>query len=400
MTAVSRRSLLAATLAAPALVRSARAQTATVMRVGAPLPLTGALAPEGLKQRHGYELWGDAVNKAGGLHVGSSAVKVEFVFADYESNTARAVQATERMITQDKVSAVLGPYGSGAVKASSSVTERYRVPMLAANASAIEVYDQGYKFLFGTLASNNTLTGPLATFMQGHVPGLKSMAILSRNDLFPLALAQNMETAAKSIGIEVASFQNYAIGTLDHASALTSIRSAKPQWIFVTGYTNDLILVRRQMSELTISAPALTMVTGPSNKEFTDALGPLAENVTSVSWWEASVSYKGNAPFATSPDYAAAYAARFGTAPDYGEASSTACCIALGAAAEAAGSLAPVAIRDALATLDVPSFFGRLKFGPTGQILVQALPLFQLQNGKRVILSPDDIRQGDLKLIA
>ena len=399
MVGISRRTLLSATLATPMIARTARAQGA-VLRIGAPLPLTGGLAPEGLKQKHGYEIWADTVNKQGGIKVGNGIAKVEMIYADYESNTARAVQATERMISQDKVSAVLGAYGSGAVKASSSVTERYKVPMLAPNASAKEVYDQGYKFLFGTEASNDALTVPLAKFMQAHLPSLKTMVILSRNDLFPLALGRNMEAAAKQAGIEVASFQSYAVGAMDHASALTEMAAAKPQWVFVTGYTNDLILVRRQMAELKFSAPIITMLTGPSYKEFSDALGPLAEGITAVSWWEASVPYHGIPPFPTAREYNDAYIARYGTAPDYGEASSTACCIALQAAAEKAGSLDPVALRDALASLDVMSFYGRLKFGPSGQIVVQALPLFQLQGGKRVILAPEDIRQGELKILS
>ncbi len=399
MVGISRRTLLSATLATPMIARTARAQGA-VLRIGAPLPLTGGLAPEGLKQKHGYEIWADTVNKQGGIKVGNGMAKVEMIYADYESNTARAVQATERMISQDKVAAVLGAYGSGAVKASSSVTERYKVPMLAPNASAKEVYDQGYKFLFGTEASNDALTVPLAKFMQAHLPSLKTMVILSRNDLFPLALGRNMEAAAKQAGIEVASFQSYAVGAMDHASALTEMAAAKPQWVFVTGYTNDLILVRRQMAELKFSAPIITMLTGPSYKEFSDALGPLAEGITAVSWWEASVPYHGIPPFPTAREYNDAYIARYGTAPDYGEASSTACCIALQAAAEKAGSLDPVALRDALASLDVMSFYGRLKFGPSGQIVVQALPLFQLQGGKRVILAPEDIRQGELKILS
>src|SRR5215813_3819907 len=99
MTAIKRRAFLLAAVVSP-LVPRAFAQ-ATTLRIGAPLPLTGALAPEGLKQRRGYDIWADAVNKAGGLNVGGNRVKVEMVYADYESNTPRAVQATERMITQD-----------------------------------------------------------------------------------------------------------------------------------------------------------------------------------------------------------------------------------------------------------------------------------------------------------
>ena len=397
MTATSRRAFLLTALALP-LVPRAFAQ-ASVLKIGAPLPLTGALAPEGHKQRRGYEIWADAVNKAGGINVAGTRVKVELVYADYESNTPRAVQATERMITQDRVAAIFGPYGSGAVKASSSVTERYKIPMLAATASSTEVYSQGYKFIFGTLAPNSAVTEPLAEYMRSAVPNLKRMAILSRNDLFPLALGQTMELAAKKAGIEVATLQRFPIGTMDHASALTEMAASKPDWVFVTGYTNDLVLVRRQMHELKFLARVITMLTGPSYKEFTDALGPLAERITSVSWWEPVLPYRGVGPFPTSEEYARAYSVRYNVVPDYGEASSTAIGVALQVAAEKAGSIDPVALRNSLADLDISTFYGQVKFGPSGQIQSQKCPVFQIQNQKRVIISPRDVRQGDLQII-
>jgi branched-chain amino acid transport system substrate-binding protein len=187
---------------------------------------------------------------------------------------------------------------------------------------------------------------------------------------------------------------------MDHASALTEMAASKPDWVFVTGYTNDLILVRRQMHELKFSARVITMLTGPSYKEFIDALGPLAERISSVSWWEPVLPYRGVGPFATSEDYARAFVARYDVVPDYGEASSTACAVTLQMAAEKAGSIDPVALRDALATLDILTFYGPIKFAPSGQIESQKCPVFQLQGGKRVIVAPTDIRQGDLQIIS
>src|SRR4051812_18729387 len=74
-----------------------------VIRFGAPLPLTGPLAPEAIKQQQGYDLWAEQANKAGGISVGGKKYKVVIVYADYQSNTPRAVQTTEQMITQDNV---------------------------------------------------------------------------------------------------------------------------------------------------------------------------------------------------------------------------------------------------------------------------------------------------------
>ena len=113
------------------------------IRIGAPLPITGALSPEAAKLQAGMNLWVETANKAGGIKVGAKRLKVEVVPVDYQSNTPRAVQATEKLITEDKVQFMFSPMGSGATKAASSVSERYRIPTIAATASSEQVYDQG-----------------------------------------------------------------------------------------------------------------------------------------------------------------------------------------------------------------------------------------------------------------
>src|ERR1700749_1145257 len=137
------------------------AVAADVVRFGAPLPLTGPLAPVGIKQQQGYDLWAEQANKAGGISVGGKKYKVEIVYADYQSITPRSVQTTEQMITQDNINFLFGPFGSGAAKAASTVSEKYKVPTLASSASSVQVYDQNYKYLFGTFTPNDTLTTPL-----------------------------------------------------------------------------------------------------------------------------------------------------------------------------------------------------------------------------------------------
>ncbi len=85
------------------------------------------------------------------------------------------------------------------------------------------MYDQGYKYLFGTFTPNATLTDAAGRHRARQAPDVTTIAILARNDLFPLAIAQEMEKAAKARGITVTSFDKYAIGTMDHASALSTM---------------------------------------------------------------------------------------------------------------------------------------------------------------------------------
>jgi branched-chain amino acid transport system substrate-binding protein len=394
---MKRTTLLAATALAGALVAPG-AFAQDVIRIGAPLPITGPLSPEAQKQQRGYDLWAETANKAGGIRVGGKRMKVEIVYVDYQSNTPRAVQAAEKLITQDKVDFLFSPFGSGAAKAASSVSEKYQVPTIAATASSAQVYDQGYKFLFGTFTPNDTLTEPLSDIVRKQAAGVQRVAILARNDLFPLAIAQEMEKSAKKRGMNVVYFEKYAIGTLDHASALAQIKSQAPHWIFATGYTNDLILMRKQMADLKIEAPVVTMIAAPAYQEWIDGTGKLSENVTSAAWWHPAVRYNGKDIFGSTENYVKAFRARYKADPDYAEASASAAGAIFQLAIEKAGTTDRIKVRDALASMKEMTFWGPVQFGPTGQINSLEPPVFQIQKGRPTVVHPPAIRQGELKL--
>ncbi|MBB5050869.1 branched-chain amino acid transport system substrate-binding protein [Afipia massiliensis] len=392
------RGLNSLLIAASLGLSASAAQAQDVIKFGAPLPLTGPLAPEAIKQQQGYDLWAEQANKAGGISVGGKKYKVEIVYTDYQSNTPRAVQTTEQMITQNNVNFLFSPFGSGAAKAGSSVSEKYKVPTIAATASSAQVYDQGYKYLFGTFTPNDTLTTPLTQMVKAKAPDVKKVAILARNDLFPLAIAQEMEKSAKGNGLEVAYFEKYAIGTLDHSATLSQIKSLAPQWIFVTGYINDLLLVKKQMADQQIKATVVSMIAGPAYQEFIDAAGAGGENITSAAWWHPAAQYSGKDIFGTTANYVKLFKEKFKSEPDYAQASASVAGALFQMAIEKAGSLDKDKVRDELAKLDVMTFFGPVKFGPTGQINSLEPPVFQLQGGKPVVLSPALIKQGEFKL--
>ena len=369
-----------------------------IIRIGAPLPLTGPLSPEGIKQKQGYDLWAGAANAKGGVKAAGKSYKVEIVYVDYASNTPRAVQTAERLITEDKVNFLFSPFGSGATKAASGVSEKYGIPTVAATASSEQVYDQGYKYLFGTFTPNDTLTEPLTSIVTKRDPNIKRVAILARNDLFPLAIGNEMEKSAKKRSLDVVMFEKYAIGAMDHASAITQMRAAKPDWIFATGYINDLILIRKQMNDLGVSAPVVTMIAGPAYKEFIEATGPLAENVSSAAWWHPAVRYDGKGVFGSTENFNKRWEEKYKDLPDYAQASAAAAGEIFQLAIEKADSIDPKKVRDALAGIDTTTFYGRIKFGPTGQITSLDPPVFQIQGGKPIVISPDYVKQGDLKI--
>lgn len=387
----------AAALLAGGLVAAAPAVADDMLiRIGAPMPLTGGLSPEGLKQKRGYDLWAKTVNEAGGIEVDGERLPVQIVYVDYESNTPRAVQTAERLIAEEGVNFLFYPFGSGAAKAASSVSERYQIPTIAPTASSPQVYDQGYRYLFGTFTPNSTLTDPLAEIVAGADQGVETVAIYARNDLFPLAIAREMETSAGNEGFEVISFDEYAIGTMDHASALTLMRQRQPDWVFVTGYINDLILVRQQMADLGIEPTVLTMIAGPAYKEFIEATGDLSENVSSAAWWHPAVAYEGEGIFGTTADYVAAFEAEYGALPDYAEASASAAGVILQLAIEEAGTIEPSAVQAALDGMDAMTFYGPVRFADTGQIESLDPPVFQIQDGEPVVIYPEAVKQADM----
>jgi branched-chain amino acid transport system substrate-binding protein len=277
------------------------------------------------------------------------------------------------------------------------VAERYGVPVMASVASSESVFNQGYRFMFGTLAPNGGIVQSMSAIFPKLLPGVKKIAILGREDVFPRAMAGEMEKAAKSAGIEVVYSELYPVGTLDHAAALSKMKAAGPQWIFISGYSQDLILARKQMADIKLNAPVVTMVTGPAYREFVDALGKQAEGVTSASWWHHSLTYRNTGDvFGSTEAFYKEFVAREKKDPDYVHASAAAALVALQKAIEKAGTTDKAKVRDALASLDIQTFYGPIKFGPNGMNGGRDLPIVQVQNGKVVPLFPASIKAGSL----
>jgi branched-chain amino acid transport system substrate-binding protein len=367
-----------------------------VVRIGAPLALTGGLADEGKKQEIAYDMWLKRVNAAGGIAVGNRKLRVELIKYDYQSDEKRAQQIAERLITQDKVDFLTSPFGSGHTKVVAGVAERYGVPVMASVASSESVFNQGYQYLFGTLAPNGGIVQNMAAMFPKQIPGLKRIAILGREDVFPRAMAAEMKKAAEAVGLEVVYSDFYPVGTLDHASALSRIKAAAPQWIYITGYTQDLILARKQMADIKLTAPVVTMITGPAYREFVDGLGKLAEGVTSASWWHHSLTYKSDDVFGSTEAFYKEFVAREKKDPDYVHASAAAALVALQKAIERAGTLDRAKVRDALARLDILTFYGPIRFGANGMNGGRDLPIVQVRDGKVVPLFPEAIKAGTL----
>jgi branched-chain amino acid transport system substrate-binding protein len=392
------RLTLGAAIAAVAL-HSIPANAADVIKIGAPLALTGPLSVESKKQGEVYNMWVDKVNAQGGINVGGKKMNVKLIEYDYQSDGQRAAQLAEKLITDDKVDFLFAPFGSGHTKIVASVAERYQTPLIACSASAETVYDQGFKYLFGLLAANGASNAIIVNYIKSKAPGVRSVAIYGRDDVFPKSMASGVSEAAKSGGLQVVYSNYYSVGTIDHSSGLSAIKAAKPDWIYVTGYTDDLVLIRKQMSDLGVAAPIVTMVAGPAYREYTDALGNLANGITSWTWWHPAVNYKGVGVWPTTQSFVSDFIAKDHAEPDYIHASCAAAGEILANAIERAGTIDHQKVRDALASTNITTFYGPIKYAASGMNEAGTIPIIQIQDKKIKVLYPDDVKNGDLQLI-
>ena len=375
------------------------AKAEDVIKIGAPLALTGPLSAEAKKQQTVWDMWLAKVNSSGGIKVGSKKMRVELVKYDYQSDGPRSAQLAEKLLTDDKVNFLLAPFGSGHTKIVATVAERYQTPVIACASSAESVFNQGFKNLFGTLSPNGGMTDAMVAFFKSKMPQLHRVAVLGRDDVFPKSMAEGISDAAKKGSLDVVYDKLYPVGTMDQSSAMSAIKESKPDWIYVSGYTQDLILARKQMADLSVSAPIVTMVTGPAYKEFTEGLGDLANDITSSSWWHHATSYQGVGPWPTTADFYSDFVKQNHDDPDYVHASCAAAIIVLADAIERAGTVDKVKVRDALAATNINTFYGPVKFTANGMNQVRDLPIIQVQNKTIKVLNPTDLKNGELHLI-
>ena len=367
------------------------------IRLGTPLSLTGTLADEGMKEQSGLEMCVEAVNAKGGVKIGNEQRKLELIKYDYQSETSRAVQIVQRLLTVDKVDFLFAPYGSGDTKATAVLAERYNVPMIATSAATEAIYHQKQKNLFGIPFPNRAIAEAEVKFYKTNVPQAKKIAVFALNSLFPKAIAAEVRQMAASEGYEVVYDRLYSPGTLDFANVLTQIKAANPDWLYATGYIQELILLRRQMASLGMNLPVVTMTAGAAYPDFGQNLGPLAENVTSNAWWwHPSATYKDAYIFDTALNYVEAFKKKYNNEPTYLEAAATAGCEVLALSIEQAGPANIDAVRNVLASGRFETFYGPIKFGANGQNEVASPLLLQIRNGKYVTLDPKEVKTGDL----
>ena len=213
-----------ATLLAGLSAQQAMAQQ-DLITFGAALSLTGKTATEGRLVKVGYDLYVDQINARGGFKVGNKTYKVAIKYYDDQSDANTSAKLYEKMITEDGIKLLLGPYSSGITLAASPVAEKYQVPMVAAHAAATAVYDRGFKYLFATLTPVDQYTGNMIKMAAEAKPRGQRVALIHENALFPKAAIDAAERQAKAAGLDVVYKEAYPTGTKDFSAMIDAMKA-------------------------------------------------------------------------------------------------------------------------------------------------------------------------------
>jgi branched-chain amino acid transport system substrate-binding protein len=352
------------------------------IRIGASLSLTGTYAKLGKNQHEGYQLCMKDLNARGGL----LGRKIDLVVYDDQSLPATAVRLYEKLITEDKVDAVMGPYSSPVSEASANVTEKYKKVMVAPLAATTSIFKKGRKYMFMVIS-------PAEGYLEGLVEmasrrGLKTIAVVNEDTLFSKAAASGAAELARKKGLQVVYTEAYPKGNTDFSALLTKVKAANPDVVAAATYFDDAVALTRQMKELNVNPKMYGVTVGGDLPEFYDTLKQNAEYIYGATQWEPTLPYPGNQEFFD------AYRKDFGHEPSYHSAAGYAGCIIYAEGVKRAGSLDADRVREQLLKLETKTMFGEYKVDADGFQVAHKMVTFQWQGEKKVTVWPDDLAQA------
>lgn len=364
------------------------------IELGSAISITGKYSQEGKNASDGYNFAVKKINEAGGVDVGGKKYKLEVKYYDDESTPARTAQLLERLISQDGIKFVLGPYGSGPTKAAAPVTEKYKIPMVEAEGASRSLFTQGYKYLFAALSTSEQYLSPVIDLAaelgqkHGKKPSSMTVAMAFENDPFSLDVRAGVVDAAKRHHMKIVVDDKMPRDLSDISPTLTKIKALKPDIIVFSGHTKGATTATRQMKEMGVNAPVVAM-THCESADLTGKFGAAANGILCPTQWAETLKYK-DPLFGTAMDYFNAFKAAH---PEYKEvpyqvAQASAVIEIWADAFHRAGVLDPQKLRDALAKTDLETFYGHIKFSKAGNNIAKPMVLRQIQNGKYVVVAP------------
>ncbi len=395
----------AAVLATTALAYApaqAYAQTCEDLTIGAALSATGIYAANGMNTRHGYEFAVKKINDGGGIKIGGKCFNLKIKYYDDELTPARAAQLVERLIDQDKVKFMLGPYGSPLTKAILPVVEKYKVPLVQGEAASRSLFTQGYKYQFGIVATSEKYLTPVIDMAAelakkaGKNPSAVKIAMIYQDDAFSLDVRQGVVEQIKKYNMQTVIDDRMPKDLNDITTFFTKVKALQPDVLLISGHEKGAATAARQMGEFKTAVPLVGVTHCESAKIVAD-FPKIAEGYVCPTQWDETM--KASDPLFGS---AAEYNKQITTAyPEYKvvpyqTAQASAAVYVWADAFKRAQSLDPDKVRDALAKTNLPTFYGGIKFADDGSNPGKEIVMRQIQGGKYIVVSPAEVAAAPL----
>jgi len=390
-------------LAALLLSQTAQAQCKEIV-LGSAISLTGKYATNGYHTKNGYEYAIAKIRDAGGVRVGGACYNFRVIYYDDESKGDRGATLAERLISQDKVQYMLGPYSSGMAKAIAPVTEKYRIPMVEAEGASRSLFNKGYKYLFAVLStSEQYLASAIALAAEkaresGKSPSSVTVAVAVENDPFSLDIRAGVLEDAGKLGMKVVIDEKLPRDLSDMSAILTKVKVRKPDVLIVSGHSKGAATAVRQIGEQKINVPMIAL----THCEAADVVGKFGDTANGIlcsTQWAETLSYR-DPIFGSAADYErgfkAAYPGYANKSVPYQVAQASAAVYVFKDAFERADSLDKEALRDAIAATDLSTFYGGIRFSKSGNNIAKPMVLRQIQNGKYNVVAPSEFASHQL----
>ncbi len=355
------------------------------IRVGVTVSLSGPYDGPGSVELEGIQMWVHDINQRGAL----LGRKVELVYYDDESDPLSSAMLYERLINEDKVDLLLGPYSSDITMAASSVAEKYQFPMVATGAASDNIWARGYQNIFGV---DDVATRYMNLLIESAAnAGLKTIALVYADSEFPRRVAEGVRAQAAAHGMQLVYDQEYALDSADYAKLVSGMMTAQPELVIGGTYLDDSIAIVREAKRQNFSPKAFAFTVGPALKEFVATLGDDANGILGV------VAWMRGAAMPMAMDFSYRYKIKFGGNASVQAALGYGAAQVLEAAVRLAGSLDKDAIRKQLSEMKFQSLLGRYKVDETGRQTAKSTYVMQIQTGFRLLVLPKELQDSKIQ---
>ena len=363
------------------------------IKIGASVSLTGSFSALGQNQFRGYQVCIKRANDKGGL----LGRKIELITEDDKSDAAAAARIYESLITEKKVDAILGPYGSAGADAVAEVSEKHHLPMIAPLAGTSAIFKKGRKYVFMVLS-------PAETWFDGMLDiaakrGFKTVAVIYEDTIFPRTAAAGAVDFAKRKGLTVVLNEAYPKGTTDFTALLTKVRAANPDVLAAGTYFEDAVAIARQLKTADVNPRMFGVTVGGDSPKYYETLGKSAEFVYGATQWDPgliTLRAGGLVPVARqypgAKEFVEDYQKMFpGADLSYHSAAGYSGCEILHEAIRRANSIDGEKVRAAILKLEMNTVFGPFRVDAGGFQTGHKALLIQWQDGKKAIVAPEEL---------